>query len=185
MPAPLSSAARRILQALLDGRGLEEVAPAGASARLEVENYLAAGLGGRPVEPRGGRAVLYSDGASRGNPGPAAIAFRIVRADGVELAAEGRKIGRATNNVAEYRAAIAALERARELGVAEVELRMDSELVVKQIHGDYRVKEPRLADLKAEIDALLGGFRDWRVRHVPREKNTETDRLANEALDGG
>jgi ribonuclease HI len=185
MPAPLSSSARRILQALLDGRGLAEIAPAGTSARAEVESYLAAGLDGTPVVARGGRAVLYSDGASRGNPGPSAIAFRIVRADGVELAAEGRKIGRATNNVAEYRAAIAALERARDLGVAEIELRMDSELVVKQIHGEYRVKQPALAGLKAEIDALLSGFRAWRVRHVPREKNAEADHLANEALEGG
>lgn len=181
---PLSSAARRILRALLDGRGLAELAPPGTPARKEVEKYLAAGLAGAAPEARGGRAVLYSDGASRGNPGPAAIGFRVVRADGTELAAEGRPIGRATNNVAEYRGAIAALEAARTLGLSEIELRMDSELVVKQINGEYRVKHPALADLRAEVEALLAGFRAWRVRHIPREKNSETDRLANETLDG-
>jgi ribonuclease HI len=152
-----------------------------------VEKYLTSGLGAsRPTRalraPRD-RAVLYSDGASRGNPGPAAIGIRVLDPSGEELAAEGHRIGQATNNVAEYRGAIAALEKARELRLTEIELRMDSELVVKQIKGEYRVKEPTLADLKREVDRLLAGFRAWSVRHIPRAQNADTDQLANEALD--
>ena len=191
MPRALSSAARELLHGLLKGKSLRELAAADDPARAEVEAYLAAGTrtAARPravkpaPPPAAGWAVAYSDGASRGNPGPAAIGFRILADDGTELAAEGRRIGQATNNVAEYRAAIAALEHASELGLRDVELRMDSELVVKQINGEYRVKQPALADLKGRLDGLLAGFRAWRVRHVPRAENSETDRLANEALD--
>ena len=129
-------------------------------------------------------AVAYSDGASRGNPGPAAYGILIVAADGTELAAEGARIGRATNNVAEYQGAIAVLEKAQEIGITEIELRLDSELVVKQLTGEYRVRHPALAPLKERVDELAGGFARFRVRHVRREKNSETDRLANEALDG-
>jgi ribonuclease HI len=127
--------------------------------------------------------VAYSDGASRGNPGQAAVGIRILASDGAELHAEGRPIGLATNNVAEYRGALAVLEKAHELGLEELELRMDSELVVKQIHGEYRVKDPKLAELKGELDRLLSRFRSVRVKHVRRAENAEADRLANEALD--
>jgi ribonuclease HI len=127
--------------------------------------------------------VAYSDGASRGNPGPAAYGIRIVAADGTELASEGSAIGRATNNVAEYRGAIAALEKARSLGIRHLELRLDSELVVKQLNGEYRVKNAALAELKKRVDRLAAGFATFRVRHVRRAENSETDRLANRALD--
>jgi ribonuclease HI len=138
----------------------------------------------RAARPRSrGPALAWSDGASRGNPGPAAIGILLLAPDGAELWREGRRIGRATNNVAEYRGALAVLEKARELGVADLELRMDSELVVRQIEGAYRVRQPALAALKAEVDALLSRFRSVRVRHVRREENRETDRLANDALD--
>lgn len=133
---------------------------------------------------RGGASVAYSDGASRGNPGPAAYGIRILGADGRELHASGVRIGRATNNVAEYRGAIAALETARSLGIRRLELRLDSELVVKQVRGEYRVKDANLAALKAELDRFIRGFESFRVSHVRRGENTETDRLANEALDG-
>jgi ribonuclease HI/probable phosphoglycerate mutase len=129
-------------------------------------------------------AVAYADGASRGNPGAAAIGIRVLSEGGVELVTEGRTIGTATNNVAEYRAAIAALEKALELGIRELELRIDSQLVARQLEGTYRVKEPTLSRLKDQIDALRGGFRSLRVKHVPREENAEADRLANAALDG-
>jgi len=129
------------------------------------------------------RVVAYSDGASRGNPGPAAVGVRILAPDGTELFRGGHRIGRATNNVAEYRGVLAALEKARELGVEELEVRMDSELVVRQLEGRYRVKEPGLAALKGRVDDLVAEFRSVRFRHVPREDNRETDQLANEALD--
>ena len=129
--------------------------------------------------------MAYSDGASRGNPGPAAYGIRILDGDGAELFSGGERIGRATNNVAEYRGAIAALDKARALGLTEIELRMDSELVVKQLGGEYRVRQPALAVLKQQLDELIRGFRRFRVRHVPREENGEADRLANEALEAG
>ena len=128
-------------------------------------------------------AVAYSDGASRGNPGDAAVGVYVVDADGRELCAEGFRIGRATNNAAEYRGAIAALERALSLGVRVLELRMDSELVVKQVQGTYRVKDAALAELKRELDRLIRRLDEFRIRHVPREANRVTDRLANDALD--
>ena len=168
------------------------MAPPGSTARAEVEAHIVASLEwasrgkkavARSEHPPADRAVAYSDGASRGNPGPAAIGIRIIGSDGTELWSEGRSIGRATNNVAEYRGAIAALEKARELGLEELELRMDSELVVKQLQGSYRVREPSLIALKDDVDRLLADFRSVRVRHVRREQNEETDRLANEALD--
>lgn len=140
-------------------------------------------MGSEPSGAGRGSAVAYSDGASRGNPGPAAYGIRIVAADGMELFAGGERIGHATNNVAEYRGAIAALEKAKALGLTEIELRMDSELIVKQLGGQYRVRQPALQALKRRLDDVIRGFRRFRVRHVPREENGEADRLANEALD--
>ncbi|NNE43144.1 MAG: ribonuclease HI family protein [Gemmatimonadetes bacterium] len=128
-------------------------------------------------------AVAYSDGASRGNPGPAAYGFHIQTTDGEDVIACGEAIGSATNNVAEYRGAIAAVTKAAELGVQDLELRMDSELIVKQMKGEYRVKQPALQQLKAKLDQAAGAFRTFRVSHVRREFNKEADRLANEALD--
>jgi ribonuclease HI len=195
----LSPGARRVVEGLLAGKSLDELAPRGSVVRAEVEAHIVASLewasrarsakkkasaaSPASVKPAAGRAVAYADGASRGNPGPAAIGYRLVDADGVELFREGRRIGRATNNVAEYRAAIAALEKARELGLSELDLRMDSELVVRQMEGTYRVREPALIALKRDVDRLLGHFRSVQVRHVRREQNRETDGLANEALD--
>lgn len=195
----LSAAARRVVEELLAGRSLDELAPRGSDVRREVEAHLVESLEGaargpaRPAAPTRPRAdaprtptktpVAYSDGASRGNPGPAAVGIVLLGRDGAELWSEGRRIGRATNNVAEYQGAIAALEKARELGLDELELRMDSELVVKQLTGEYRVKDASLAVLKHKVDVLLAAFRSVRVRHVRREENHETDRLANEALD--
>lgn len=193
----LGPEARRALEQILSGRSLDEVAPRGTALRAEVEAHIIASLEwasrerkvpqratSRPTaKPAAGRVVAYSDGASRGNPGPAAIGIRLLDANGAELWAEGRTIGRATNNVAEYRGAIAVLEKARELGIDELELRMDSELVVRQLQGRYRVKEPSLMTLKSHVDRLLRGFRSVQVSHVRREENRETDQLANEALD--
>jgi ribonuclease HI len=99
------------------------------------------------------------------------------------LAAEGQRIGTATNNTAEYHALRHGLERALQLGFKDVEIRLDSELVVRQLEGQYRVRHPALIDLKQGIDALLRQFHRTKVLHVPREENQEADRLANEALD--
>ena len=127
--------------------------------------------------------ILYADGASRGNPGPASIGGLVMSRDGVVLHEVSRRIGVATNNVAEWRAAIAVLEAARTLKAEAVELRMDSELVVRQLTGRYQVRNPNLKPLYQEALALKSGFPRCTVAHVPRALNAHADRLANAALD--
>jgi len=129
------------------------------------------------------RLVLHVDGGARGNPGPAAIGVVIATPEGetVELIAEA--IGTATNNVAEYRALLRGLERARELGAEEVEVYGDSELVVKQVNGDYRVRSAELKPLHAAARTALDGFARWSLAHVPRARNADADALVNGALD--
>jgi ribonuclease H / adenosylcobalamin/alpha-ribazole phosphatase len=129
------------------------------------------------------RARLSTDGGARGNPGPAAYGFVLQADDGTVLAAEGAPIGVATNNVAEYRALIAGLERARELGVGEVEVVSDSELLVKQMRGEYKVKNAALRDLSTEAARLARQIGSVRYTAVRREHNELADRLVNEALD--
>ena len=129
------------------------------------------------------KLIAWADGASRGNPGPASWGMAVADAGGVELAADGRTIGRATNNVAEYRGAIAAVEAALELGAAELELRLDSELIVRQLQGRYRVKNAQLKPLYEQLQDLIGRLDRFQAVHVPRERNRRADALANEALD--
>ena len=131
-----------------------------------------------------GRWVVYSDGASRGNPGPAAIGAAVYDGDGREVHAVSQRIGRATNNEAEYRAAIAGLEAALALGARDVELVMDSELVVRQLNLRYKVRNPALRRLFGRIKDLQWRFASFQVRHVRREENRRADALANLAFDG-
>jgi ribonuclease HI len=129
------------------------------------------------------RLTVNVDGGARGNPGPAAIAA-VASVDGEEVIdSRGEVIGHATNNVAEYRAVLLGIELARELGASEVELVGDSELIVKQVKGEYRVKDAGLRDLHAEVGRALRGFDRWSIRHVRREENAAADALVNEALD--
>jgi probable phosphoglycerate mutase len=130
-------------------------------------------------------AKLFTDGGARGNPGPAAYGFVLEADDGTVLAAEGKAIGRATNNVAEYRGLIAGLERALELGLANVTVVSDSELVVKQMRGEYRVKNEALRDLRDEVERLASKLGRVQYTNVRRAENELADRLVNEALDGG
>lgn len=123
------------------------------------------------------------DGASRGNPGPAAIGAVILDPDGREAHTVSRRIGRATNNEAEYQAAIAGLEAALALGARAVRLIMDSELVVRQLEFRYRVRNPRLRPFFERLVDLRRRFESFEVRSVPRAQNTRADRLANLALD--
>jgi probable phosphoglycerate mutase len=129
------------------------------------------------------RARLYTDGGARGNPGPAAYGYVLEADDGTILAAVGEAIGVATNNVAEYRGLIAGLARAAELAVPEVEVRSDSELLVKQMRGEYRVKNEALRALSLEAARLARQIGRVQYVHVRREKNELADRLVNEALD--
>lgn len=126
---------------------------------------------------------IHIDGASRGNPGEAGFGVHVARADGSELARLYGYLGRATNNVAEYQALIHALRFALAQGARRVQVFSDSELVVRQIEGTYRVKHPDMLPLHREATALLARFEQAQVSHVPREQNREADRLANQALD--
>jgi ribonuclease HI len=129
------------------------------------------------------RLVVNVDGGARGNPGPAAIAAVASDGEGEILAERSERIGEATNNVAEYRALLLGIELARELGAEEVELVGDSELIVRQVKGEYRVKQPGLKPLHAEVEEELAKLGKWSLRSVRREENAEADRLVNEALD--
>jgi ribonuclease HI len=129
------------------------------------------------------RAKLSTDGGARGNPGPAAYGYVLETEDGTVLAAHGETIGTATNNVAEYCALIAGLEKALELQIDEIEVVSDSELLVKQMRGEYRVKNPALRELWDEASAHAGRLRSVSFTAVRREHNELADRLVNEALD--
>lgn len=128
------------------------------------------------------KGTLYTDGASSGNPGESGI--------GVVLTIDGKRIelseyiGRATNNVAEYMALIRGLEKAKKLGLDKLDILLDSELLVKQIKGEYRVKSEYLRVLYGKVIALLDSFSHYSIKHIPREKNSDADRLARKALIG-
>ena len=126
---------------------------------------------------------LYTDGGARGNPGPAAYGFVLEHPDGSVIAAHGEAIGVATNNVAEYRALIAGLEKAVEVGVRQLEVVSDSELLVKQMKGEYRVKNEALRELSTRAARLARQIGRVRWTSVRREHNELADRLVNEALD--
>jgi ribonuclease HI len=128
--------------------------------------------------------TIFTDGGARGNPGPAAFAYVIRRPDGGILAEHGECLGETTNNVAEYTALLRALERALALGAKRVLLHSDSELMVKQMRGEYKVKNEALRDLYEQACRLESRFEKVTFRHVPRAENSHADRLYNEALDG-
>ena len=129
-----------------------------------------------------GTLVINADGASHGNPGPAAIGATIKDGNGRLVASVSERIGWTTNNQAEYRALIAALEKAISLGARRVEIRLDSELVVRQVQGTYRVKKAALKPLHLRVEELLGQLEGFTMTSVPREQNAEADRLAEAAL---
>jgi ribonuclease HI len=129
------------------------------------------------------KATLFADGGSRGNPGPAASGAVLFDEDGAVLREVGTFLGIATNNVAEWTGLLTGLEAALDIGVEELAVRLDSELVVKQISGAYRVKNEGLIPLHAKAKALLRRFAHVDVRHVPRKQNAAADALVNQVLD--
>jgi probable phosphoglycerate mutase len=129
------------------------------------------------------KARLYTDGGSRGNPGPSAFAYVIEAEDGTVLAAHGETIGVATNNVAEYSGLVAGLRAALELQVSELDVVSDSELLVKQMRGEYKVKNEALRELSIEAGRVARQLGKVEYRHVLRAHNELADRLVNEALD--
>jgi ribonuclease HI len=130
------------------------------------------------------KLVVNVDGGARGNPGPAAIGAVVQDANGEVLEEHGERIGIATNNVAEYKALLLGIARAAKLGADEIELIGDSELIVRQVKGEYKVKDATMRELHGEVKRALRPFDSWSIRHVRRELNTEADRLVNAVLDG-
>ena len=134
------------------------------------------------IEDGGDRVHVYFDGASRGNPGPAAVGWVLISGDGI-VAEGGERIGRATNNQAEYDALIRGLEVATDYGFDEAEIRGDSQLIVKQVTGAWDTNDPELREKRIRARELLARIDEWSITHVPREVNDRADDLANEALD--
>ena len=151
--------------------------------KVVVQGAQPARLVGLLRDDGGGRAHVYFDGAARGNPGPAAVGWVVVTGDGI-AAEGGERIGRATNNQAEYEALVRALEAAVDLGYDEVAVRGDSELIVRQVRGEWNANDPTLREKRVRVRELLERFDEWSLEHVPREINSRADELANEALDG-
>ncbi|HHX94444.1 MAG TPA: ribonuclease HI family protein [Clostridia bacterium] len=127
--------------------------------------------------------TVYCDGASRGNPGEAGIGYIIIDGNGKVLKEESDYLGQATNNVAEYTALVRSLQDSLKLGAKSVQVYSDSELMVKQIKGEYRVKNPGLAPLFQQVSGLIARFDNFKIDHVPREKNKKADSLANKGID--
>jgi ribonuclease HI len=129
------------------------------------------------------KVIVNVDGGSRGNPGPAAVAAVVTDMSGKILAEHSEAIGEATNNVAEYRALLLGIDLARELGADEVELVGDSQLIVEQVKGNYKVKQDHLRPLHGQALKALEGLGKWSIRHVKRDENARADELLNETLD--
>lgn len=135
--------------------------------------------------PHAEEAILWTDGAARGNPGPAGIGAILKTPSGEVLYTGSEYLGHTTNNVAEYQAVLLGLKGALEVGVKRIEVRADSELLIKQLKGEYRVKSPGLRPLYEAAKRLLTGFVSVKLTHVRRELNGEADRLANQGVDQG
>lgn len=148
----------------------------------EAERERAAAAAAEELE-RAKRTCLYTDGAARGNPGPAGAGAVIVNPDGHIVAKIGKFLGDSTNNVAEYMGLILGLKRAKAMGIKELDVYSDSELLVKQLAGDYAVKAEHLKALHDEVRSLLEGFSEIQVRHIPREQNAQADAMSNRAID--
>jgi ribonuclease HI len=185
--ADLLSRLRRLSSAL-PGAGVLRL-PSGLSpaeaiqtiraARIALETRVAA----QAEVGSAGATRIHIDGAARGNPGPAGVGILISGPDGQVVERIHRSIGEATNNVAEYRALLLALERARALGCGEIEVYSDSELLVRQLQGRYQVKHPVLRALHAKARDRIAGFRRFTITHVPRGQNVEADALANRGIE--
>jgi len=184
-PELLRSVYRRLdIQALMaDHPGLDREAVIDFFRRLAaLLSEQGAATAADPAPSKVPRLVLHTDGASRGNPGPAGYGIVLADPAGAVLAERGAYIGRATSNVAEYQGLIAGLDLARKLGAADVAVLMDSELIVQQMNGRYKVRSPKLRPLHEKASSLLQAFNSWTIRHVPRALNSRADALANRAV---
>jgi ribonuclease HI len=132
-----------------------------------------------------GRLILYADGGARGNPGPAGAGACLEDGEGHVIAEVCEYLGETTNNVAEYSALRLGLQEALKHRPASLKIRLDSQLIVRQLDGSYQVKQPHLQELHREVRALLEKFPHYEIEHIPREQNERADRLANQAMDQG
>ena len=162
-----------------------DLSPERALRAIEAALQALGGTPARPAEPPrdAPRVRIHIDGAARGNPGPAGAGVLILGADGTVVERTHRWLGEVTNNVAEYQALLLALERAAALGFTDLEICSDSELLVKQMNGQYKVRHPGLRELHARAVERVGGLRRVQIRHVPRELNADADALANRGID--
>jgi ribonuclease HI len=150
-----------------------------AAAEVERQSVEAAAqVAARPMRTR-----LFTDGAARGNPGPAGAGAVIISPDGHVVAKVGKFLGDETNNVAEYMGLLIGLKRAKAMGIKELDVLADSELMVKQLNGDYAVKAEHLKPLHDEAKALFKAFNEIEIRHIPREENAQADAMSNRAID--
>lgn len=157
--------------------GLAAVAPAAGFPQQQTI------FPGRDLLPADSACTLYTDGASRGNPGEAGAGAVLFGPDGAELAVCSLYLGQCTNNVAEYNALVAGLELAEQYGCRVVRICLDSELIVRQIQGSYKVKNAQLKVLVDRVGSQLAKLEKWDIRHVPREENIRADALANQGID--
>ena len=174
--------ARKLLRGAAAALRAEKPAP----AREEGRASGGASSAGDGRSPKGGALAplrVFSDGAARGNPGPAGAGAVITDAQGHVLARLGHYLGRQTNNVAEYQGLLLGLRRAQEMGAREVEVRADSQLMIRQLKGEYAVRNATLKPLHAEALRLLRGFSRFELTHVPREQNALADEMSNRAID--
>jgi len=173
----------------LDGVSSEDVRACLTRAAVRAGDGTASNAISRvPAPPKGDGAAptrlrLYSDGAARGNPGPAGAGAVLMTTQGEIVAELGRFLGSATNNFAEYQGLLSGLRKAAELGARDLEVFSDSQLLVRQLEGRYRVRHPGLKPLFEEAQRLLRAFPSVHVHHIPRELNTAADRMSNRAID--
>lgn len=172
----------QLLELIFRGIDLDSLRAKDPSITQERLESLLAKLRSKLKPPRG-KLSVYTDGASRGNPGRAGIGVVICDKGHKVLEEVAEYIGETTNNVAEYKALVTGLKKALDYGVGEVEVLSDSELLVKQVKGEYRVKAQTILPLYMEVKKLLGRLPKWAIRHIPREENTRADALANLAID--
>ena len=189
VPASPPNATRPKAHANATAHEVRSAPSAHSQAVMEPTGDASRGAAGQADRPHSasagatGRVFVYSDGASRGNPGPAGAGAVLLDERGAVLRRLGKLLGRETNNIAEYQGLLLGLRAALEMGARDIEVRADSELMIKQLKGDYRVKNEGLKPLFAEAQALLRKFDRVKLRHVPREENKLADEMSNRAID--
>ena len=180
---PASVRLSRVLRKIAAGHSLDKIANEEECLKEALKEALKALADKIEVESGKVKLTLAIDGAARGNPGPAGAGAAILDHHGTALAEKSEYLGTATNNEAEYHALMLGLQLALERGYKRLHIQTDSELLAKQIKGEYKVKEPRLKKLFAQAHQLLGQLEEWDIANVPREQNRLADRLCNIAID--